>query len=787
MNAKIKKAWNELWVHPTRTFTVVGALALGIFGAGMVLVSYVILTNDLQENFLRTVPSHAILTMKDSLTLAQLEDIRQIPYVESVERREFSLQRIEVKKDKWIPLWLCGVEDFKNQQIAKITSEEGLAVPDPGTILIERDGRLVSDIKTGSRPMVRIIDSIFPLTVSGICFDPGQAPATQDAFIYAYTDCRSFQSMTGLATGKRLLIRFKEVNSAEQVKNKITTLSNELGEKKLQVISSEVPAFNQHPHQWQLDTLLLLIGSIGMLAFLMGVVLVSQLMNAMLAGQVRQIGIMKSIGATRWQIMQIYLFMLVIIGLMASVIAVPASVWAGNSFSAFVASKLNFNILTTQIPFFVLSTLIVTCITLPILLSLPTILKAVGVSVREALVDYGIVMIKSPEIPMPSWIPTVYRLALRNSFRNGKRLLVTVFAMSLAVAIFSTGFNVRQSLWDLLQGVKEELRYDVQIVLNQPVSRQNAHALIQPLPNVKSVEYWSGGRGKIQSKVMSTNLGVGLVALPIKTELLKLEITQGRWIRKSSVPEVVMNQQALSKYHFPTIGSDIEMNIAGGSFTARLVGITEQFDEAKIYMDIEVYDALFNPEHLINTISLVAKDNQYDQVMLLKENIEKQIKPSSLNVLYVMSQAERVKIVYDHLNIILTTIVLLSFLVLVVSIIGMASAMGINIRERTREIGVMRAIGAEAVQINRLLVAEGMLLVASSMFLGMIISFPLSKTAAVFFGHLMLGETTTMQLSVNGLGIFITLSVTALAGWLASRLPARIALKQSTLSALSYA
>lgn len=65
--------------------------------------------------------------------------------------------------------------------------------------------------------------------------------------------------------------------------------------------------------------------------------------------------------------------------------------------------------------------------------------------------------------------------------------------------------------------------------------------------------------------------------------------------------------------------------------------------------------------------------------MALKADIEAAIVPSDLNILYVMSQAERVRIIYDHLNIILTVIVFLSLLVLVVSALGMASATGISI------------------------------------------------------------------------------------------------------------
>ena len=84
-------------------------------------------------------------------------------------------------------------------------------------------------------------------------------------------------------------------------------------------------------------------------------------------------------------------------------------------------------------------------------------------------------------------------------------------------------------------------------------------------------------------------------------------------------------------------------------------------------------------------MSFVAKDNDYQKVIALKKSIEKAIAPSRLDIAYVMSQAERVKIIYDHLNIILSVLILLSFLVLLVSAVGMASATGINIWEPPRK------------------------------------------------------------------------------------------------------
>ncbi|MEI6141810.1 MAG: FtsX-like permease family protein, partial [Mariniphaga sp.] len=377
-------------------------------------------------------------------------------------------------------------------------------------------------------------------------------------------------------------------------------------------------------------------------------------------------------------------------------------------------------------------------------------------------------------------------LAIRNSLRNSKRLTVTILAMALGVAIFSTGFNVRQSLWNLLSGLKNEMRYDVQVALNNPISKDEAIQWFKSLDNVKEVETWLGGRGEIQSKVISTDNGAGIIALPRDTKLLQLRINKGRWISKSSDFEVVLNQQAMAVYKNPAIGSTLLVTVGNKNVNAKLVGVTEQFERAKIYVDLEQYNAIFNPDQLVNTLIFVAKQNDYAKVIELKKEIEKSISNSDLHVLYVMSQAERVKIIYDHLNIILTTIVLLSFLVLVVSAIGMASATGINIMERTREIGVMRAIGATPKKIYSLFVMEGMITSWLSILFGLLLSWPLSKVAAVFFGNLMLGKEAILQSAFSLSGFLITFAVTILFGWMANRIPAKSAIDVPTHKALSY-
>ncbi len=787
MKMKFTKVLRDLTINPKRTILVVFALFLGIWGAGTVSVSYYILTKDLNTNFQKTSPAHLILK-SDDFSKLNLKEFIEKPEIENAEFRDFSFERIEVNPDVWVPLFLYGVESFENASVAKIFNQIGKLSPKKGSISFERDGKNISNIDIGSIPRVRIGNKVINVPVSSICFDPAQAPATQDHMIYAYTDKNTYSEITGKETNKRLIIRLNEVYSQNDVKNVSEKLTQQFERKGIDVNKVDIPLFNEHPHQWQLNTILFVIGVIGFLAFLMGAVLVSQLMKSIMANQVRQIGIMKAIGSSRYQIFQIYITTLLLFGLFAGVLAVPLAVLAGSAYADFVAGILNFDILTST-PVSIYAALFALSLLLPVLLSFSTLLKGTEISVKDAFSDYGIknnLDLKQMKFFNKFNLSNTFLLAIKSSLRNSKRLSVVIISMALGVAVFNTGFNVKQSLWELLDDLQNELQYDVQVVLNKQISEEEAIKPFETLQNVKSISTWNGGSGMIQTKLLATDKGAGIVALPYNTKLIQPKIIRGNWLSNSSKLEVVLNQQAWELYGYKPLNSNLNLIIGDSTITAKIVGIVEQFELSKIYIDIDKYDKIFNPNHYINTITFEAVNNDYENVVELKKQIEKSILSSNLHVVFVMSDVERVKVIYDHLNIIFSVIVFLSFLVLLVSAVGMASATGISITERTREIGVMRAIGGTPKKIYSIFVCEGMIISFISIIIGLLLSFPLSQLASIFFGNLMLGEEAVLEYAFSPLGFFITIAVTIIFGWLASRLPAYSAVKKSTREALAY-
>ena len=788
MNTAFKKVLGDLRANPGRAVLVVFALVIGLSGVGSILVSYAILKNDLNENFTRTSPPHVTLTAENFERL-DLTAFRNRPEIESAEFRDLSIQRIEVFPDQWLPLWLFGVEDFEHPRLARIYREEGDKVPEPGTMLVERNGRLVSSLKVGSRPRVRAGGKILEVPITGISFDPAQAPATQDASIYAYVDKKTYTEITGEAANRQLMFRLKNVNSKQEVQAAANGILADFERQGIAVKTLNIPKLNEHPHQWQLNTLIAAQGGIGLLAFLMGAILVSQLMAAILVREVRQIGILKAIGASRAQVLKLYLAMVLLFGVVSSAIAIPLAVFAGYAFARFVAKILNFEVLTTTLPIALYLSLIAAGLLLPVLFSLRALLQGVSVSVYDALSDYGIrqaryVDGKGTVARLP--LPLTIQLAFRNTLRRKKRLAITLVTMALGVAIFSTGFNIRQSLVEFLAQTRDSMKYDVQVVLKEQVPLPQALAPFKDVGNVSRIEAWNGGRGRLQTGTISTTDGIGIVALPHDTDLIRWDLLRGRWLRASDEAEIVMNPRAVEAFGNPAVGGVYPIDIKGTTLQARLVGIVSEFEVAKIYIDKKRYDALVNPEHLVNSLMFVADDKDPAKLVRLKADLEKAIAPSDLSILYLLSKMERAKIIYDHLNIILTLFTSLSLLVLVVGALGMASATGINVMERTREIGVLRAVGATPKMIYRLFVAEGVLVSALSIAVGLLLAWPLSVAASALFGQLILGAATPLNYAFSFPGLAVTVTVVLMFGWLASRIPARKAITVSTREALAY-
>ncbi len=129
-------------------------------------------------------------------------------------------------------------------------------------------------------------------------------------------------------------------------------------------------------------------------------------------------------------------------------------------------------------------------------------------------------------------------------------------------------------------------------------------------------------------------------------------------------------------------------------------------------------------------------------------------------------------------------LLVMAVLFAVVGGLGLMGPMSINVLERTREIGVMRAIGAPTHSVAQVFILESILIGVLSWLFGCVVALPLSKLMSDAVGVPLMGVPITFNFSMAGVGLWLV--VGALLSVLASSIPARNASRLTVREVLAY-
>jgi len=126
----------------------------------------------------------------------------------------------------------------------------------------------------------------------------------------------------------------------------------------------------------------------------------------------------------------------------------------------------------------------------------------------------------------------------------------------------------------------------------------------------------------------------------------------------------------------------------------------------------------------------------------------------------------------------------MALLTALVGSMGLAGTMGMNVLERTREIGVMRSIGAVDLEIMRTVIVEGVVIGGISWFLGALLSIPITYLLSSIISSAIFDSQIAVHFTY--LGFVIWLLVVLVLSAVASVLPARNAARLTIREVLAY-
>ena len=801
-NPRWKKLWRDFQASTGRMAMMVIAIAVSIFAVGAILSAYTILTREISRNYLGTNPASAYLQL-DRVDDSVVEAVRQQPNIIDADAGSWVTARIEISPNEWRPLLLFVIKDFNAMRINKVTPESGAFPPTEQTILLEREALKFIDAKVGEVHNVQTPNGpMRAVSISGSVHDPGVAPSWMEQVAYGYV---TPSTLAWLGEGSTLHILKVVVKDQEQgratIEATVSNLTQFLKNKGYKVGEIRIPPPLTHPHQTQMETVVQTLLIFSLLALVLSAILTATIIGGMLAQQIRQIGIMKAIGARSSQITNLYLVLVMILGLAAVVIGAPLSTAAGIGFSRVIADVLNLTLYSESIPAWVYIVELLMGTLVPLLVALVPIQRTTRITVRETISDYGTNREAFGSRKIDSLLGKVQGLdktlllALRNTFRRPGRLLLTLGLLAAGGCMFMTGINLKTSWDSFVSDAGKARHYDLEIRFNDPQPESKVISTISNIPGVKKVEVWNfiqialsrpDGLDIVNTYPDGGHGSFTLRSSPPDSKFMDVVIMSGRWLQAGDDGGIVLNHMAAKLFPNLKAGDTIDLTVNNRPSTFRIVGIVQQnLVNAAAYVIPSTFAAASGmPEQSTNAVRIVLDQDTADTISLTTGKIKQAFDAQNINISALISKTMQDAASSGHVIIFIVSLLTLAFVMAVVGVLGLMSSMGTSVIERTREFGIMRAVGARSRTILRNIISEGIFIGLMSWVIAILLSIPLSLVIGNYLGQE--SFSVPLDLIISPVGVVGWLLVILIGSTVASVYPAFQASRLTIRETLAY-
>jgi putative ABC transport system permease protein len=796
-----RKILQDLWGNKIRTVLVILSIAVGVFAVGFVSGSFNIIMGDMDKDYQSSNPHSAIIYC-EPFDESFVESLRNIPEIADLQGRRSIAAQVKDKSGKTIAMSITALPEDGKQTIDKIfilDSKYPVSLARQNSyhyISLEQTGAQALGVQPGDILNVEIQGvKTRELLVTSIVHDPGNPSYLFSNQVAAYIDKSTMQWLSGSNDLTQLFFTVQENKTDEEhVKRVAGTVSDKISKSGREVYGSFVYRPGQHFAADTTSALGALMSFLGAFSVLLSGFLVINTINALLAQHTRQIGIMKSIGGTTSQIITMYLVMVLAFGLLAFLIAAPLAAAAGYVVARGIGSYLNFHVAGFRIPTSTLLLELAVAILIPLVSALFPVFKGTRISVREAISDYGLSGQKAAVTFFDRIVDRLHNLprpqiiSLKNTFRRKTRLFLTLSTLTLAGAIFISVLNVQASFIKEIDQTIGYILSDVNIAFSRPHRIQKLQSIAYSVPGVVMVEGWGAASAEmLHSKGADTSTEITILAPPAQSTLIKPVLSAGRWLRPDDENSIVVGNHLLRVRPDINVGSQVILKIKGKEYKWNVVGIYHMAGNALtpiVYANFEYIARLQNTVDMIDNIRVVTTDKTARGQQLVANALKAGFETAGIQAVEVLTGSEIIQQNATAINLLIYFLLLMAVLIAFVGGLGLMGTMSMNVLERTREIGVMRAIGARDVEVFNLVIQEGILIGMISWTIGIVIAVPITLLLDYVVGIAFI--TTPMKFIYSMNGIIIWLALVIVISYFSSLLPARNATRLTIREILAY-
>ena len=281
----------------------------------------------------------------------------------------------------------------------------------------------------------------------------------------------------------------------------------------------------------------------------------------------------------------------------------------------------------------------------------------------------------------------------------------------------------------------------------------------------------------------------------------KMEMRYGRFINHIDMKEkrkvlVLGDKQAEELTH--NVESLVGKYLKVGAFAFRVVGIykEKQNSSASAYTAYTTLQAVYGksnqPERIVFTfhgLNTEKANEDFEKEYRAKLNTAHQADPEDESALWIWNRYTQNLQMETGMGIIRTALWIVGLFTLLSGIVGVSNIMLITVKERTREFGIRKAIGAKPWSILKLIIVESVIITTFFGYIGMVLGVAANAYMDATLGHDVIDtglfKTTMFVNPTVGLDVCIEATmVMVIAGTLAGLVPALKASRIRPIEAL---
>jgi putative ABC transport system permease protein len=788
-----RKVLSDLWDNKLRTLLVVASIAVGVFSIGMIAGTYEIISKDMGASYASANPAN-IEIRTDAFNQDLLDSIVNLEGVKEAEGRRFVSVRTRVPGGEWTNIDLVAINDFTDTHINLLLPLEGSPIPEDKQVLLQNKALADLSVEVGDELEFQLPNGdVKRMTVVGIVQDQTTGAGDFLAPPLGYVTLDTLPWLGQPSDYNRVFATVDgDSNDIDHIREVSTTISNKIEKSDRQVYHTVLNKTNEHPMASTVEAILGILMALGILIVFLSSSLIANTLNSLLTQHLPHIGVMKLIGARSQQIFGMYIALILSFGLIALLIALPTGGQAAYALSLYIADKMNFNLQGYRIVPVAYFLQIIVAILVPLAAGFIPVNSGSRVKVQAAISGTGLSSGKASYGWLErlgsrvKWISRPMLISLRNTFRRKRRLLLTLFTLTIGGAIFIGVFNVQRSLEDLITKTEKYFIADVTLNFDRPYRVDEINQVVMEVPHVQHVEGWSFISADIIRPDDSVADYLTILAPPVDSKLIEPIMLEGRWLQPGDKTAITVSEAIWSEFPDLKPGDQLNLKINGQEDEWTVVGIFRFISRDQIiaYATYDFISELLNLPNQAFSFRVVTDEHTLDYQEKMSATIDKYLRDLGYHVSETQAGLAMLETASESLAILINFLLIMALLTAVVGSIGLTGTMGMNVLERTREIGVMRAIGATDRQIINTVMVEGMIIGLISWFLGAIFSFPVTFLLSRIISLAIFNSPS--QFILNPLGFIIWLGLVLILSALASVLPAHNASRLTIREVLAY-